>query len=166
VARETRVVADQMSLDVGPVGAGAVYPPGSVWTTRYGNGRLLGAPGTNLVAVRITLYPPRFRLPYAVRFSIPELAPTRALFKLRGQEFDGAFTEYLDAHGADFYRARFAEIRETLAADGKPDAALALCCYEDLSTGAQCHRTTFAEWFEQQTAETVGELPAADERTR
>jgi hypothetical protein len=111
------------------------------------------------VPVRTTLYPPRFRLPYELRYRIAELAPTHRLFKLEGAEFDAAYREHLDRIGVDVIEARFTEIATAERDAGNEQPALVLLCFE--AAAADCHRGTFARWFEERTGETIAELPAS-----
>jgi hypothetical protein len=127
-----------------------------LYTSRY-QSRHLAEPGTNLVAVRTTLYPPRFPLGYELRYRIAELAPTHRLFKLEGAEFDQLYVQHLDRIGVDVIEARFAEIVAAEKLRGNDRPALVLCCFEQAAR--DCHRSTFAAWWLLKTGEEIPELP-------
>lgn len=111
------------------------------------------------VAVRITLGGARgFRYPHE---HVPELAPTRELFKIDDRdEFERQYRARLDAKFPDPARLaeRFAAI--SAAHGGRP---LCLLCFEDLSKPAEwCHRRTFAAIWCEWTGQEVPELGSGD----
>ncbi|HUY98591.1 MAG TPA: hypothetical protein VMW47_13420 [Verrucomicrobiae bacterium] len=109
-------------------------------------------------AVRITRGAPRWRLPYQIAGTIPELAPTAHEFGIKdGAEFTAAYQERLSELGVD----RITELLKVAV----PHARIVLCCFETLGAVAPdvpqtylCHRRGFAEWWEVQTGDVVPEL--------
>jgi hypothetical protein len=67
------------------------------------------------------------------------------------------YREALEAFGADQIRLRLEEI-----ATAAGDSRLVLMCYEDLTLGdgKWCHRTMFAEWWQDITGGVVREIAA------
>ena len=80
------------------------------------------------------------------------LAPTRAMIKMTDKvAYQEAYVKILDDLGIANIQKMLAE-----ASGGKP---IALLCFEDLrKSELWCHRTMFAEWYEQQTGQKVEEL--------
>lgn len=108
------------------------------------------------VPVRITIGAPRWTLPYKIHHIVREAAPARDYFGSGKLEFTAAYRSQLDSHGADFFGPRFEEI--ALAAG---DARLVLLCFEDLAKPGQwCHRSMFAQWWQERTGGRVRELGA------
>ena len=119
-------------------------------TARYGNPHLAGDPGAK---VRITVGAPRFKLPYKLAGSIPELFPLRAMWGVGESRFRDLYLELLEVRGGvEVIRARL----EAIAAASGTDR-LILLCFE--KPGLFCHRQVFATWWRQQTSEVVPELP-------
>lgn len=106
------------------------------------------------VPVRITLGAPRFRLPYKIAGSVPELAPRREYFSKPLPAFTTAYRADLDRVGA----ARIAELLQGIA-DRARDHRLVLLCFEDLADPTLwCHRRIFATWWKDVTGDEVREL--------
>ena len=142
----------------------------ALWTSRYENPALAGyvklgfhaVPITRMNVIRTTMttsrssaqsaVQPRFPVRYPLTDAVRRLAPSHRELHLPEQEFVEAFTARLDRHGPD-------AIRERLDGIAGPDARLVLLCFEDVRTGALCHRRVFAEWWEQHTGQWVPELP-------
>jgi hypothetical protein len=106
------------------------------------------------VPVRISLGAPRAwawakGAPY-----ISELAPYGLLKKprLSTKQFEKGYIERLEAKGVEQISRRFAEVYAEYL---KP---LALLCYEDVHAGEVCHRRMFAEWWKEQTGQSIPEL--------
>ena len=118
-----------------------------IYTSRYDNGSL--AVRGDIAPIGISLYRPRWRLPYALAGSVRALAPSKSLWGLDEYQY---IIRYIDA----LNRLDILDLRkqiETLAA-GKHACLL---CYEDL-TEEWCHRRMFAEWWEVKTGEKITEL--------
>ena len=115
-------------------------------TSRYAAFDVIAASG--LVPVGITVGRPKFRLPYAPRF-MSELAPWGLLRIEDGEEFTRRYVARLDAVGAERLEWEFDAI--STGHDG-----IVLLCFEQ--AGEPCHRRTFADWWERQTAQPVPEL--------
>ena len=121
-------------------------------TSRYQASRLILASG--LAPVRTTLYHPRFPLGYELAGALPELAPRRAILRLRGAEFEQAYRAQLERESLEQLSMTMTEIAEAAGAPG-----LALLCFEDvLGTGLQCHRRIFASWWKEKTGQEACEL--------
>jgi uncharacterized protein (DUF488 family) len=89
------------------------------------------------------------------------LAPSWAMVKMTDKEaYKRAYLKQLD----DLGLAKIQRMLE-LAADGKP---VVLLCFEDLRKPEEwCHRTMFAEWYEERTGEKIHELTEeADNRKK
>ncbi|MET9965295.1 hypothetical protein ABZZ80_05060 [Streptomyces sp. NPDC006356] len=116
--------------------------------------RYQGFEPTMGVPVRITLSPPRWKLPYPLEHQVPELAPSRAYFGSARPEFEAAYRAQLDGHGVEVLAARFQRIAVTGS-----DLRLVLLCFEDLAkAGEWCHRRMFAAWWQEKTGAQVREL--------
>lgn len=122
-----------------------------IYTSRYANGDLADL---DLVKVGITIGNPRFKLPYE-REHLRLLAPARHVFRIGDQEeFRQAFEAQLAETGVEVIRRRLLDISE--AHDGRD---LVLLCFEDLTKpGLYCHRTHFADFWQDQTGAEVKEL--------
>ncbi|MGI8520271.1 MAG: DUF488 family protein, N3 subclade [Actinomycetota bacterium] len=111
--------------------------------------------------IGVTAFNPR-RLSYTLDATASFLAPSKSLLgsyregAIDDDEFDRQYLAHLDEIGVD----RIREHLELIAAKGKNDR-LVLLCYEDVSKGLNCHRRTFAEWWEQQTGEAIPELASS-----
>ena len=86
------------------------------------------------------------------------LAPTRAMIKMTDKvAYQEAYVKILDDLGIENVQKMLADI-----SDGKP---IVLLCFEDLrKPELWCHRTMFAEWYEQQTGQKVEELQEQESR--
>jgi hypothetical protein len=104
------------------------------------------------VPVRMTVYPPRFKLAYDLTEYVPELAP-HGLLKLQGDEFTRRYREQLDRLDIDQLRAKFAAIQQRH--DGKRPVLL---CFEDVHAGEHCHRRDFADYWQERTGQRVPEV--------
>jgi hypothetical protein len=106
------------------------------------------------VPIRITLSHPRWKLPYVLTRKVPVLAPGRDYFKSPPEVFRARYLEQLDEVGA----AEIRRLLEDIAVAEESDSVV-LLCYEDLSKpDTWCHRRLFAEWWYDQTGETVDDL--------
>jgi hypothetical protein len=85
------------------------------------------------------------------------LAPSRETFALRGGEaFDKSYLRQLDSEGVGKIRDLLGKLSDE--AGGKP---LVLLCHE--KNPADCHRSTFAAWWEEKTGQRVPELGGSQE---
>lgn len=108
------------------------------------------------VGVRTSLGTPRWikretPWPYA-----PEVTPRGWYLNAPDKDFAAAFTRQLHSHGVEGICDRFRRIAEETGAD-----ALVLLCFEKLDTSKWwCHRTLFAQWWQEQTGQEIPELGA------
>jgi hypothetical protein len=131
-----------------------------ILTARYSNPALAGMAAAK---VRVTLYPPRFRLKYALADAVKELAPDRAMFGLDDRamfglddraEFERLYRAKLDGLGTGWVVGR---LRAISAAQGGADVVL--LCFEDVRRpGEWCHRQVFADWLRERTGVAVEEV--------
>jgi uncharacterized protein YeaO (DUF488 family) len=128
-------------------------------TSRYGATDLIAASGASPVG--ISLWGVRFRIPYTISARVKELTPdSKALKSLRKEEigwdeFEADYIAKLDDFGPDMIRERLESLAVELG-----NAKLVLLCFENVHEGQQCHRRTFARWFEERTGQPVPELRA------
>src|SRR5262245_40876784 len=107
-----------------------------VWTSRYANQSLARS---RLVAVGITRWLPRFKLPYELKTDLTALAPTAAMLtqarsgKLSPREFRTHYLCQLERIGAERIVAALRHLQ------GEAPGVV-LLCYEDVTAGEQCHR--------------------------
>lgn len=118
-----------------------------IYTSRYANKVL--AVRQDIAPISISLYRPRWKLPYIIAGSIRALAPAKALLGLDEYQYIIRYTIAMQALDIDALRQQIAAL-----AIGK-DACL--LCYEDLND-EWCHRRMFAEWWEARTGERIEEL--------
>jgi hypothetical protein len=140
----------------------ALHGPGRwivrIFTSRYQNGAGIAESGA--VPVRITLFHPRFRLPYQLGGSILELAPTREEFGINPRrEFTAAYVARLDGLGCKAVLGLLKNVSD--ANDGRD---LVLLCFEDVRRrGEWCHRQVLAEWLESRCG--LDDVPELDDPT-
>jgi hypothetical protein len=102
--------------------------------------------------VRISLGRPKWPL----RYELPDvtfwpLTPRSDYFRAPPEEFDRRYLARLDRVGAERRREQFRVLD-----DGRP---LILLCFErNVTSGADCHRRRFAEWWLLQTGEVIPEI--------
>ncbi|MHB8397318.1 MAG: DUF488 family protein [Candidatus Limnocylindrales bacterium] len=125
----------------------------ALYTSYYAAGNLIVARG--VAPVRISIGAPRFRTPYQIAGACRLLMPRRDMLGLPYDDYEGEYLAILDGHGADAIRSDLDRIAES--ADGRP---LALLCFENLAAGKWCHRRIFADWWVEQTGESIDELDA------
>lgn len=119
-----------------------------LYVSRYSNKDLAE---TNAVKLGISLGRPRFKVQYEIKGNIYVLAPNRAIFNLDKVNFTKRYKEQLDKLGVE-------KIKAILAEYGYGEAEeMILLCYEDITTEKWCHRTVFAEWWQEKTGEEVPE---------
>ena len=108
-----------------------------------------------VVPVGISRGTPRFPVGYRYR-RLPDLYPDGWMFGIEEDaRFNEAYRKKLDRIGVD----RIAEglTRISREEGGRP---LALLCYE--ASPSDCHRATFAAWWEERTGQEVPELESCD----
>jgi hypothetical protein len=102
------------------------------------------------VAIRTSLGAPRWKLKYDIAGNIRAISPASAYLKKPFEEYRAAYRAQLEFFGVDSIRAELAKFG---------DGPLVLLCFEKLwEPGNWCHRTLFAQWWQEQTGETVPEL--------
>lgn len=120
-----------------------------LYVSRFSNPTLKSGEYT---AVRISLGFPKWSVGYEIAGAISDLMPYGMLGKYSHEEFVVKYRERLNRIGVDHIRKELSKFE----GKGKP---VVLLCYEDVRVDGQtCHRTTFAEWWREQTGETVKEL--------
>jgi len=108
------------------------------------------------VPVRTSLGRPRWwKTPIPEAAFVSEITPRGWYFHATEDDFLEAYTAQLDRYGPEAIQARFTAIA---AEFGEP---LVLLCFEQLQTGAECHRTDFRLWWLRQTGQDIPELGAA-----
>ena len=124
-------------------GEGAEEPPPlpELYAARYGALRLLSSGA--VVPVRISMIDPRelMDLPYEIATSVPELMPERDHLG-EWRNFSPRFWRKLDTIGPEKILPKLAGISNDQG--GRP---LALCCFEDLRAGDECHRAVVMAWM-------------------
>jgi hypothetical protein len=117
-------------------GEGAEDPPPlpELYAARYGAHGPLSSGA--VVPVRISMIDPRelLDLPYEIAASVPELMPERDHLG-EWRNFSPRFWRKLDTIGPEKILPKLAGISNDHG--GRP---LALCCFEDLTAGDECHR--------------------------
>ncbi|GAA0695337.1 hypothetical protein GCM10010193_57610 [Kitasatospora atroaurantiaca] len=104
--------------------------------------------------VRITRGAPRFKLPYQLTHTVPELAPAAAYFNSPRPAFAAAYRADLTRLGAGQIAERLGGIAQQAG-----DHRLVLLCFEDLAKPELwCHRRIFADWWSETTGDPVREL--------
>ena len=128
---------------------------GKIYTSRYSNKDLQY---TDALKVGISLGQPRFPLKYELSGNIVQLAPNRTIFRMTDKvAFRRRYMDQLNALGKR-------EVEKLINEAWKePEKDLILLCYEDVTcddpTKNWCHRTTFAEWYEEKFGIKVEEYP-------
>lgn len=123
-----------------------------VFTSRYQNKAL---PVATVEPVGITAYGPRFRLAYPLKWRCGILAPSKdSLDAYRDGDLTDA--QYFGLYKKQLSRIGVEAIRQELVKMGQ-GKDVALLCFCDVSK-VLCHRTSFAEWWQQMTGEKVEEL--------
>ena len=119
-----------------------------LFTRRWQNRALETAP---VVAVGISRGAPKFRVGYRYR-RLPDLYPDGWMFGIEDDtRFNEAYRRKLERLGVERIAAQLERISEE-----ESRRPLALLCFE--ANPAQCHRSAFAEWWEERTGQEVPEL--------
>jgi hypothetical protein len=85
---------------------------------------------------------------------VSEITPRRSYLNAPYDEYEAAYLHQLAHNGVDRIGRRFRELSVQHQAQ-----RLVVLCFEKLSKpGAECHRSLFAAWWEQQTGQPVAEL--------
>lgn len=121
-----------------------------IYTSRYSNPELNSGA---YVPVAISVGKPRWPLKYKLAGEIMILAPTRAMIKMTDKEaYRNMYIERLNSYGVD-------RILKALRAFEREGKDTVLLCFEDIRKPENwCHRTMFAEWWNEQTGEVIEEL--------
>lgn len=126
-----------------------------VATSRYQARELIIASG--FAPIRITRGHPRWKLGYELKGNIQLLAPTKEEFGLTDESaFASAYVG----------RLQTIDVQEIVAALSEMSIAngcvgLVLLCFEDVATGALCHRRLLAEFLHEELGVVVPELTLA-----
>lgn len=123
-----------------------------IYTSRYSDPELKSGKYT---AVRISVGSPRWQLGYSISGAISELMPKGIFGKYETKAaFEVEYRKRLSCIGVAY-------IRQLLTAFERLGKDVVLLCYEDVRKGESdwCHRTIFADWWKEQTGETIPELP-------
>lgn len=128
----------------------SLLPP--LFTSCYSHGRLITASG--LAPVRISVGHPRFKLSFELAGACKHLMPERAWLSLDQPRYEELFRQRLAAAGVETIARELEAIRQAHGGNG-----IVLLCFEKLQTpGEWCHRRMFAEFWREQTGESVPEL--------
>ena len=133
----------------------------AIMTSRYGNKELRN---DGYYPVGISLGKPRFQTGYEIREQCYALAPKGYMLKMAYEPYREAYFKKLEDIGADKIIGIVQKMDERAQEEGK---TLVLLCYEDIRKPDQwCHRTLFAEWWEEKTGEVISELAEADAKPK
>jgi hypothetical protein len=126
-----------------------------LYTSRYYDPRWKSPGATDgLAMVRITVGKPKHPLPYPLAAHIRELTPYKAFRVKDPDQYRRLYLERLEHYGVETIRQQLLKV-----STANDDADLVLLCFEDvLLPGEWCHRRIFADWWFEQTGETVEEL--------
>jgi hypothetical protein len=106
------------------------------------------------VAVRTSIGEPKFPYDAKRRAECKRLMPWGLLREAEKATFIARYRERLEHHGVESIRGRLLQI-----VDFFEEPKLVLLCFENIENpGKWCHRTIFAEWWREQTGETVTEI--------
>jgi hypothetical protein len=106
---------------------------------------------TDAVKVSISRGVPRWPLPFRYRVA-RLLAPSRATFALEDDvDFEESYVAGLEEIGVE----KIGDLLRRLSDEGGGQALVLLCHERD---PAECHRSMFARWWQQQTGQVVEEL--------
>jgi len=105
------------------------------------------------VPLRISLGRPKWwTTPIPESAFVPEITPKGWYLRSPERAYLAAYDAQLARYGPELIQARF----DTIAAEhGEP---LVLLCFENLASGAWCHRSLFSAYWRQQTGQEIPEL--------
>lgn len=129
----------------------------AIYTARYSNKRLRSG---EYFPVGISLGTPKFPLGYELKDKCYALAPKGFMLKMEYGPYREAYFKKLEDIGTD----KIIGIVQRLDARAQEeDKSLVLLCYEDIRKPENwCHRTLFAEWWQEKTGEVIMELEEAE----
>lgn len=129
----------------------------AIYTARYSNKKLRE---DGYFPVGISLGTPKFPLGYDLRDQCYSLAPKSFMLKMEYEPYREAYFKKLEDIGADKIISIVQKLDARAREEGK---SLVLLCYEDLRNPEKwCHRTLFAEWWQNATGEIIEELEEAE----
>jgi hypothetical protein len=112
--------------------------------------------GSGLSPIRTSIGGPRWPLGYELAGSCEPLMPTRPMLKMDREPYRKMYRDRLALWGVSM----IAEMLEALVRPG--DRGVVLLCFEGLKKpGEWCHRSMFAEYWEEKTGQAVRELGGA-----
>lgn len=133
----------------------------AIMTSRYGNKELRN---DGYYPVGISLGKPKFQTGYEIREQCYALAPKGNMLKMAYEPYREAYFKKLEEIGADKIIGIVQRMDERAQEEGK---TLVLLCFEDIRKPDQwCHRTLFAEWWQNKTGEVISELEEADAKAK
>ncbi len=126
----------------------------AIWTSRYSNKQLQNK---GYYPVGISIGKPRFSTGYVIREQCYSLAPKRYMLNMDIEMFKKTYYGKLEEIGKNGIISIVTKLDERARSEGKE---LVLLCFEDVRVeGDWCHRTIFAEWWEENVGEVIEELP-------
>ena len=120
--------------------------------------KLLPAERFKYAAVRTTRGAPRFPLKYNLAGTSEAVMPPKHAWGLEADEFESTYRSHLDALGVEVVARDLTEIKTDDHINGGTDRSLVLLCFCKLGEVTHCHRRIFAQWWQEQTGESVPEL--------
>src|SRR2546423_14039828 len=88
-----------------------------IYTSRYQNQAAII--DSNLAPIRITRWPPRFRLQYALAGYLEMLAPSKRMLGIKDEdEFRRAYTHQLDGWGVEMIERELSRLGEDAGGEG------------------------------------------------
>ena len=105
-------------------------------------------------AVKASNGAPRFGTKYPLLYAAPEIYPPWALVKdpAPWTETIPKYQSVLDTRGVEAIRKELEDIAASAGVD-----KLTIMCFE--KDPGDCHRTAFADWWEEHTGEVIEEIP-------
>ena len=127
----------------------------AIWVSRYSNKELQN---DKYYPVGISIGQPKFSLGYTLREQCYSLAPKGYMLNMDLESFKPAYYGKLEGIGTEKIISMVNRLDQRAQSEGKD---LVLLCYEDVRKGESdwCHRTIFADWWQENTGEVIPELP-------